>query len=332
MANATDPFARTIHGTNPQNLIEKIVRLRVYASRYWKEHCFGLTAETLIDQAAKLDHFGGTYSSNAKPTRFMCLLLKLLQIQPDLDVVQAYLEQEDLKYLRVLGAFYLRLTGRPFEIYAMLEPLLSDYRKLAYHSSSGWSLTHMDEAIDDLLSKESFCDVAIPRLPKRDTLVATGALSGPRVSGISDLLEEDEQKGDGSTALPATTHSLLNSAFESGERRSLPSPSRNVDNRPAWSHADTKWVASNADNDPKASFHLSSHPLNIPASRPREEEVNEDTFGAPLKKIKYAPFKLKGRGNIVNESAATATEQQGGESNTEFWNSERAKLGLPPLR
>lgn len=32
----------TIHGHNPQNLIEKIIRNRIFSSIYWKEHCFGL--------------------------------------------------------------------------------------------------------------------------------------------------------------------------------------------------------------------------------------------------------------------------------------------------
>ena len=43
MANQTDPFAETIHGSNPQNLIEKITRLKIYNSIYWKEECFALT-------------------------------------------------------------------------------------------------------------------------------------------------------------------------------------------------------------------------------------------------------------------------------------------------
>ena len=45
MANVTDPLAKAIHGTNPQNLIEYITRQRIYDSQYWKEECFGLTAE-----------------------------------------------------------------------------------------------------------------------------------------------------------------------------------------------------------------------------------------------------------------------------------------------
>lgn len=35
--------AHSIHGTNPQYLVEKIIRTRIYESKYWKEECFGLT-------------------------------------------------------------------------------------------------------------------------------------------------------------------------------------------------------------------------------------------------------------------------------------------------
>ena len=48
--NTTDPDAASIHGTNPQNLVEKILRMRIYDHRYWKEHCFALSAETLVDK------------------------------------------------------------------------------------------------------------------------------------------------------------------------------------------------------------------------------------------------------------------------------------------
>lgn len=34
------------------------------------------------------------------------------------------------RYVRLLGAFYLRLTGRPLEVYQYLEPLYNDYRKV----------------------------------------------------------------------------------------------------------------------------------------------------------------------------------------------------------
>lgn len=42
MAYKLDYGVKTVHGTNPQNLIEHIVRERIFASTYWKEECFGL--------------------------------------------------------------------------------------------------------------------------------------------------------------------------------------------------------------------------------------------------------------------------------------------------
>jgi pre-mRNA-splicing factor 38A len=198
MANATDPLALSLHGTNPQNLLEKILRLRIYQSRYWKESCFGLTAATLIDRAVGLDHLGSTFGANSKPTPFICLLLKLLQIQPAQGIIMEYVQQEEYKYLRALGAFYLRLTARAPDVYASLEPLLADARKLVVRTPSGWLLTHMDELVDELLTGELCLGVALARLPKRDALVATGALP-PRESALADLLEADgdEEEGEG---------------------------------------------------------------------------------------------------------------------------------------
>jgi pre-mRNA-splicing factor 38A len=83
----------------------------------------------LIDRAIELTSFGGEYG-NQKPTEFLCLTLKLLQLQPNKDIVMEFIKNEDYKYLRALGAFYLRLVGTSLEIYQTLEPLLNDYRKL----------------------------------------------------------------------------------------------------------------------------------------------------------------------------------------------------------
>ncbi|KAE9446630.1 hypothetical protein C3L33_21472, partial [Rhododendron williamsianum] len=168
MANRTDPAAKSIRGTNPQNLVEKILRSKIYQNTYWKEQCFGLTAETLVDKAMELDHLGGTFGGNRKPTPFMCLVMKMLQIQPEKDIVVEFIKNEDYKYVRVLGAFYLRLTGTDIDVYRYLEPLYNDYRKLRLKSPDGqFSLTHVDEVIDELLTKDYSCDIAMPRIKKR---------------------------------------------------------------------------------------------------------------------------------------------------------------------
>ena len=76
MANQTVKDAMSVKGTNPQYLVEKIIRYcavccitthfliiylrsRIYDSKYWKENCFALTAELLVDKAMELrfEHF-----------------------------------------------------------------------------------------------------------------------------------------------------------------------------------------------------------------------------------------------------------------------------------
>lgn len=194
MANRTDPLAKSIRGTNPQNLVEKILRTKIYQNTYWKEQCFGLTAETLVDKAMELDHVGGTHGGSRKPTPFMCLVMKMLQIQPDKEIVVEFIKNPEYKYVRVLGAFYLRLTGTDVDIYRYLEPLYNDYRKLRQKLNDGkFTLTHVDEYIDELLTKDYSCDIALPRIKKRWTLEAIGTLE-PRRSALEDDFEEEEEK------------------------------------------------------------------------------------------------------------------------------------------
>ncbi|CAI6009646.1 unnamed protein product [Closterium sp. NIES-65] len=73
-----------------------------------------------------LDHFGGTFGGNRKPTPFMCLILKMLQIQPEKEIVVEFIKNSDYKYVRLLGAFYLRLVSKRMDVYQYLEPLSSD--------------------------------------------------------------------------------------------------------------------------------------------------------------------------------------------------------------
>ena len=62
----------------------------------------------------------GTYGGARNPSNFLCLVLKLLQIQPAEEVVREYILQDDSKYLRLLGAFYLRLTAKADKVCSSL--------------------------------------------------------------------------------------------------------------------------------------------------------------------------------------------------------------------
>ena len=93
-ANVTDADASSVHGTNPQNLVEKILRSKIYNHSYWKEHCFGLTAESLVDKAMDIEAVGGTFGGIREPTHFIMLILKMLQIQPEKEIIVEFIKNE----------------------------------------------------------------------------------------------------------------------------------------------------------------------------------------------------------------------------------------------
>ncbi|XP_054277869.1 pre-mRNA-splicing factor 38A [Macrosteles quadrilineatus] len=197
MANRTVKDAKSVRGTNPQYLIEKIIRSRIYDSKYWKEECFALSAELVVDKAMELRFIGGVFGGNIKPTPFLCLTLKMLQIQPEKDIIVEFLKNEDFKYVRALGAFYMRLVGTSIDCYKYLEPLYNDSRKLRRQNRQGqFELVHMDEFIDELLTQERVCDVILPRIQKRHVLEENNEIE-TKVSALDDDLEDGmETSGD----------------------------------------------------------------------------------------------------------------------------------------
>jgi len=195
MANRTVKDAHTIHGTNPQYLIEKIIRSRIYECKYWKEECFALTSELLVDKAMELKYVGGVVGGNIRPTPFLCLILKMLQIQPEKDIVVEFIKNEDFKYVRALGAYYMRLIGSGLDCYKYLEPLYNDYRKIRRVNRDGtFILTHVDEFVEELLSEERSCDVILPRIQKRSVLEENNQLE-TRVSALEEDLDAIVESG-----------------------------------------------------------------------------------------------------------------------------------------
>lgn len=215
----------TIRGQNPALLFEKAVRDRITESFYWKEQCFGLNAASLCDRAAELKFIGGTYGGVGRPTPFLCLAFKLLQLVPEKEVILEYLNFSDdaegdaeesdgenflskdidqtkkgeFKYLRALAAFYIRLAWDTVEIYQTLEPLLADYRKLKRRTREGFVVTYMDQFIDDLLTKDRVCATSLWKLTGRSQLEDLDVLE-PRESALGEELEEldrdDEMEED----------------------------------------------------------------------------------------------------------------------------------------
>jgi pre-mRNA-splicing factor 38A len=119
----------------------------------------------------------------------------MLQLQPEKKIVMAYLEDDEYKYLRALAAMYIRLTWNAVEIFKTLEPFMGDLRKLKVRGMGGWRLSYMDEFIDELLTQERVCDIALPRMMTRAMLEDTEELE-PRESLLGSEVEsegEDEE-------------------------------------------------------------------------------------------------------------------------------------------
>eukprot|EP01064_Diplonema_japonicum_P023783 TRINITY_DN34205_c0_g1_i1.p1 TRINITY_DN34205_c0_g1~~TRINITY_DN34205_c0_g1_i1.p1 ORF type:complete len:235 (+),score=64.31 TRINITY_DN34205_c0_g1_i1:49-753(+) len=204
MANRTDRSARNVHGVDPQNLVEKIVKTRIYNNMYWKEHCFGLSAEGVIERGVKLNCVGGSYGDSRRPTKFLCLVLKMLQMQPDLEMVMEFIKQGDFKYVTVLGAFYLRLVGSPFQIYDYLEPLLNDYRKIVLRNLDGsYCITYIDELVDSFLSDNNVFDCTLPRIPPRRVLEHNDILQ-PRLDNLDKDKDDDDEEEEEEDSPPPT--------------------------------------------------------------------------------------------------------------------------------
>lgn len=190
MANRTVKDAKSVRGTNPQYLIEKIIRARIYDSKYWKEECFALSAELLVDKAMELRYVGGVFGGNIKPTPFLCLILKMLQIQPEKDIVVEFIKNEEFRYVRALGAYYMRLTGSSVDCYKYLEPLFADSRKLRFQNRQGaFEVIQMDEYIDQLLREERMCDIILPRIQKRHVLEENNEIE-VKVSILDDDIDD----------------------------------------------------------------------------------------------------------------------------------------------
>lgn len=192
------------NGLNPARILEKAVVDRIVNSYFWKEQCFGVNEADVVDRVADHVHFiGGTYGVSQKPTPFLCLTLKLLQLAPDDDILQEYLGigGERFKYLRALACFYVRLTRPAKQVHELLEPYLEDYRKLRRRAGPEGkaTLTYIDEFVDDLLTKDRVCATSLWKMPPRDVLEDRDGLE-PRVSplgDIEDLLAESEEEKEG---------------------------------------------------------------------------------------------------------------------------------------
>lgn len=76
---------------------KKLVVIVICSSLKTFSFIFLFLAELMVDKAMELKYIGGVFGGNIKPTPFLCLVLKMLQIQPEKDIVVEFIKNEDFK-------------------------------------------------------------------------------------------------------------------------------------------------------------------------------------------------------------------------------------------
>jgi len=60
----------------------------------------------------ELKYVGGVYGGNVKPAPFLCLILKMLQIQPEKDIIVEFISQPDFKSVCVHQCHFILLLSQ----------------------------------------------------------------------------------------------------------------------------------------------------------------------------------------------------------------------------
>ncbi|EDR23447.1 pre-mRNA-splicing factor 38A, putative [Entamoeba dispar SAW760] len=178
--------------SGPERRLETILRNKIYNCEYWKQQCFTLTSETILDEIIKLHDFGGTYGILKKPTKFIVLIMKLLMLRPDKSIIYEYIMNDEFKYVRAIGAFYLRLVGSSKECYQFIEPLYYDYRPLKYRvDGKHYEVVTIDQFAWNLLHLDYYCDITLPIITARPVIESHGILT-PRISLIKQHYSKED--------------------------------------------------------------------------------------------------------------------------------------------
>jgi len=100
MADRTVKNAKAVHGiADPKKLFSRIVLEKILGDIFWKEHLFAVNAAHICEVVVKhVRSVAATYGGRRRPSKFLCCLLKLLQLSPPMEIIYEYLRQKDFRY------------------------------------------------------------------------------------------------------------------------------------------------------------------------------------------------------------------------------------------
>lgn len=167
MDNSSELGIDTNIYSNKVFVLEEILRKRIFNSVYWKQESYALNIKTLIEKAIDLNYIGGLSNDNSNVSPFICLLTKLLQINPDKNIILEML-YSDYKYISALAALFIRLNYSSKYVYEMLGPLLKNYKKLKQRNIDGsFNIIFNDEYIWLLLNNKEIFNITLPLISNK---------------------------------------------------------------------------------------------------------------------------------------------------------------------
>ena len=174
------------HVANKAGLVEPIVRHRVQDSLFYKQYLHLTNEQTLLPVIVEHVHYVGGTDASTRPSPFLCCLVRMLEIEPDLEIIQIYLRQNghrEFKYLTALTVLYCRMVMSASEFYAVHDEFIRDYRKLRFRPKNPvvidgdvvhYTIRHMDEWVDEVATADRVVDVKTPFMNHRSVYVARG--------------------------------------------------------------------------------------------------------------------------------------------------------------
>jgi pre-mRNA-splicing factor 38A len=372
MANVTDPLVSQLSGTDPQNLMEYITRQKIYDARYWKEECFGLSVVNVLEKSAQtLQCIGGLpchflslvlkllqlhpehdivqkafiEQDTFKYTRALgCLYVRLTSRPTEIyESLEPLLQ--DRRKLRVwTGIGQNRWTTTTVDqfVYDLLQT-----------TSSRTSVS----------SSISYLGITIPRLPSRRILQESGYLpDGPRIASSSSLHDAllkymnlhdgnvNDENETGSDEI--NTESYATAAYQYLQYRAkiqqCPVAIRAMEKRQQEGKTHPVGVTPAASEEIPIE-NSSDVTLSMPNKQTEEPRATTDhqveatspvhVKSMPTKKRNYGSlFKTSTKKDnnkhtaIATSSTTTKNDNVNAEDTEDYWNAERAKLGLKKLK
>ena len=188
---------------NKAHLMDPITRNRVIDSLFYKQHLYLTNEATVLPVITEHIAYLGGIDAMGRPSAMICCLLRLLELEPSVEIVVECLQQKEFKYLTALMMLYVRLVMPSAEVYRLLEPYYADYRKLRVQRAAvsqddagrtvRFALLYIDQWTERLLVEERAIGVFLPRLEARDVLEEAGEVE-ERLNEILVAKEEESSE------------------------------------------------------------------------------------------------------------------------------------------